>query len=78
MAKQAREAMASGTLSVVSDRDYFKSEEILACHDADITAYVPKPMTSGATADGRFNREALIWYYSYVEKGLKLHRYWSS
>jgi hypothetical protein len=22
--------------------------------------------------------EALIWHYSYVEKGLKLHRYWSS
>ncbi|CAJ0571080.1 unnamed protein product, partial [Mesorhabditis spiculigera] len=22
--------------------------------------------------------EALIWHYSYIEKGLKLHRYWSS
>ena len=95
MAKQAREAMASDTLSVVADRGYFKSEQILACHDAGITAYVPKPMTSGAKADGRFNNdafiydaakneyicpagEALIWHYSYVEKGLKLHRYWSS
>lgn len=95
MAKQAREAMASETLSVVADRGYFESEEILACHDAGITAYVPKPMTSGAKADGRFNNdafiydaakneyicpagEALIWHYSYVEKGLKLHRYWSS
>ena len=95
MAKQAREAMASETLSVVADRGYFKSEQILACHDANITAYVPKPMTSGAKADGRFNidafiydsaknqyicpvGEALIWHYSYVEKGLKLHRYWSS
>ncbi|CAI8971380.1 transposase [Pseudomonas sp. IT-347P] len=95
MAKQAREAMASETLSVVADRGYFKSEEILACHDAGITAYVPKPMTSGAKADGRFNNdafiydsakdeyicpagEALIWRFSSVEKGLKLHRYWSS
>ncbi len=51
MAKQAREAMTSETLSVVADRGYFKSEEILACHDAGITAYVPKPMTSGAKAD---------------------------
>ena len=42
MAKQAREAMASDTLSVVADRGYFKSEQILACHDAGITAYVPK------------------------------------
>jgi transposase len=95
MAKQAREAMASDTLSVVADRGYFKSEQILACHDAGITAYVPKPMTSGAKADGRFNNdafiydaakneyicpagEALIWRFSSVEKGLTLHRYWSS
>jgi hypothetical protein len=47
-----------GTLSVVADRGYFKSEEILACHDAKITAYVAKPMTSAAKADGRFNYEA--------------------
>jgi hypothetical protein len=40
MAKQAREAMASDALSVVADRGYFKSEQILACHDAGITAYV--------------------------------------
>jgi len=95
MAKQAREAMASDTLSVVADRGYFKGEQILACHDAGITAYVPKPMTSGAKADGRFNNdaflydtakneyicpagEALIWRFSSVEKGLKLHRYWRS
>lgn len=39
MAKQAREAIASETLSVVADRGYFKSEQILACHDAGITAY---------------------------------------
>lgn len=95
MAKQAREAMASDTLSVVADRGYFKSEQILACHDAGITAYVPKPMTSGAKADGRFNNdafiydaakneyicpagEALIWRFCSVEKGLTLHRYWSS
>jgi transposase len=70
MAKQAREAMGTEKLSVVADRGYFKSEEILACHDAGIVAYVPKPMTSAAKADGRFN--------SSVEKGMKLHRYWSS
>uniref|UniRef100_UPI0003B4EE2A IS1182 family transposase n=1 Tax=Halopseudomonas pelagia TaxID=553151 RepID=UPI0003B4EE2A len=43
MAKQAREAMGTEKLSVVADRGYFKSEEILACHDAEIVAYVPKP-----------------------------------
>ena len=95
MAKQAREAMGTETLSVVADRGYFKGEEILACHDANITAYVPKPMTSSAKADGRFNKdifvydstkneytcpagEALIWRFSSVEKGMKMHCYWSS
>jgi transposase len=61
MAKQAPDAMASETLAVVADRGYFKSEEILACHDADITAYVPKPMTSSAKADGRFNKDAFVY-----------------
>ncbi|KKL46852.1 hypothetical protein LCGC14_2341420 [marine sediment metagenome] len=95
MAKQAREAMGTENLSVVADRGYFKSEQILACHDAGIVAYVPKPMTSAAKADGRFNNDAfiydattneyicpagevLIWRFSSVEKGMKLHRYWSS
>jgi hypothetical protein len=61
MAKQAREAMASETLSVLADRGYFKGEEILACHDANITAYVPKPMTSSAKAEGRFNKDAFVY-----------------
>lgn len=61
MAKQAREVMASDTLSVVADRGYFRSEQILTCHDAGITAYVPKPMTSGAKTDGRFNNDAFIY-----------------
>jgi len=95
MAKQAHEAIASETLLVVADRGYFKSEQIRACNDADITAYAPTPMTSGVKANGRFNNDAfiydttkneyicpagetLIWRYSNVEKGLKLHRYWSS
>ncbi|MBV5819199.1 IS1182 family transposase [Pseudomonas aeruginosa] len=95
MAKQARVAMGTQSLSVVADRGYFKSEEILACHEAGITAFVPKAKTSGAAAAGRFGRddfiydtaqneyrcpagERLIWRFATVEKGLKLHRYWSS
>ena len=95
MATQAREAMGVEELSVVADRGYFKSEEILACHEAGITAFVPKTLTSGATAAGRFGKgdflydgakneyrcpagQSLTWRYSSVEKGLKMHRYWSS
>ena len=61
IAKQAREAIGAEALSVVADRGYFKGEEILACHDANITAYVPKPMTSSAKADGRFNKDAFVY-----------------
>ncbi|HHK4245077.1 TPA: transposase [Pseudomonas aeruginosa] len=95
MAKQARAAMGVEELSAVADRGYFKGEEILACQEAGITVFVPKTLTSGATAAGRFGKEdfiydaakneyrcpagqSLIWRFSHVEKGLKLHRYWSS
>ncbi|HUE94777.1 IS1182 family transposase [Pseudomonas sp.] len=61
MAKHAREAIGPETLSVVADRGYFKGEEILACHNANITAYVPKPMTSSAKAEGRFNKDAFVY-----------------
>lgn len=95
MAKQAREAVGGGDLTVIADRGYFKGEEILACQEAGITAIVPKTATSGAKADGRFDKadfiydpatneyrcpagQRLIWRFSGVESGLKLHRYWSS
>jgi transposase len=61
MAKQARTAMGSEKLTVVADRGYFKSEEILACHEAGITALVPKCKTSGAKAAGRFDKADFIY-----------------
>ena len=44
-------------LDVVADRGYFSGEEILACDHADITVTLPKPMTSGAKAQGRFGKQ---------------------
>ena len=61
MAKQARESVGTAQLTAVADRGYFKSEEILACHEAGITAIVPKTVTSNATADGRFGRADFIY-----------------
>ena len=95
MAKLARAAMEAEELTVIADPGYFKGEDIVACHEAGIVAIVPKTTTSGAKADGRFDRadfiydpdkneyrcpanQTLIWRYSTVERGLKLHRYWSS
>jgi len=57
MAEQTREALATKDLTVVADRGYDKGEEILACEEAGITTYLPKPQTSGNQAKGLFRRE---------------------
>ena len=57
MAKQAREAMDAEDLTAVADAGYFKSKEILSCHEAGITANVPKPETSDKRAKGLFGRK---------------------
>ncbi|MGH8282818.1 MAG: IS1182 family transposase [Gammaproteobacteria bacterium] len=61
MAKQARTAMATSDLTAVADRGYFKSQEILACQQAGITAMVAKSRTSNASAHGRFGRADFIY-----------------
>ena len=57
MAKQAKSAMGAEGLEVVADRGYFKSGEILACVDAGMTPFVPKPLTSGNRARGLFDKQ---------------------
>jgi len=57
MAKQAKSVLKTDKLEVVADRGYFKSEEILACDEAGITVTLPKPMTSGIKAKGRFGKQ---------------------
>ena len=54
MAKQTKATLEVDALDVVADRGYFSSEEILACDEAGITVTLPKPMTSGGKAKGRF------------------------
>ena len=53
MAKAAKTTLCAESLDVVADRGYFNGEEILACEEAGITVMLPKPMTSGAKAEGR-------------------------
>jgi transposase len=57
MAKQARTAMGTQEITVIAERGYFKGEEILACHEAGITALVPKPLTSNNKAKGLFDKQ---------------------
>ena len=61
MAKQAKATLGCSELSVVADRGYFSGDEILACDEAGITAFVPKIQTSNAKADGRFDKQDFIY-----------------
>ena len=61
MAKAAKAALRAERLDAVADRGYFNSEEILACEQAGITVTLPKPMTSGAKAEGRFGKQDFVY-----------------
>jgi transposase len=61
MAGQTKAAMGSDKLEVLADRGYFDGEEILACEALGVTPYVPKPLTSGAKADGRFGKQDFVY-----------------
>jgi len=95
MAQQARHATGADHITVLADRGYFRGPEILECEQQGITPLVPKPLTSGAKADGRFDKrdfvylperdefrcpagERAVWRFTTIERGLRLHKYWSS
>ena len=61
MGRQAQAATNREMLTVIADRGYFKGEEILACEEAGMTPLVPKPLTSGAKAEGRFGKQDFIY-----------------
>jgi transposase len=61
MAGQARDEMAVETLDAVADRGYYEGEEIKACEEAGITVTLPKPLTSGAKAAGRFGKQDFVY-----------------
>src|SRR5258708_2353149 len=61
MAGQAKAAMGTGTLDVLSDRGYCSGEEVLACEPLGVTPYVPKPLTSGSKAKGRFGKQDFVY-----------------
>jgi transposase len=56
MAHAAREVMAKETIEAIADKGYYKGEEIVMCEEAGIAVTVPKPNTSNAAAQGRFDR----------------------
>ena len=61
MAQHTKAVLETDALDVVADRGYFSSEEILACDEAGITVTLPKPLTSGAKAKGRFGKQDFVY-----------------
>jgi transposase len=95
VAKETKATLQTDTLEAVADRGYFNGKEILACDQARITVTLPKPVTSGIKAKGRYGKqdfvylpdadvyrcpagERLKYYYTNVENGLRLRRYWTN
>jgi len=61
MAQAARQAMGKKRLQALADRGYYYGPQIKACQDNGIAAIVPKPMTSGARFEGRFDKADFIY-----------------
>src|ERR687887_2775026 len=57
IASQAKKVLGVDELEAVADRGYYSGEEILACDKAGIAITLPKPMTSGIEARGRFGKQ---------------------
>ena len=61
VASQAKAVLGVDKLEAVADRGYFSGAEILACHEAGIAVTLPKPMTSGMEAKGRFGKQDFVY-----------------
>ena len=61
MAEKAKAALGASELTVVADRGYFKSEQILECTSSGISPLVPKSITSNNRAEGRFDKQDFIY-----------------
>jgi transposase len=61
MAAKAQAAIGADKLDAIADKGYFKGEEIRACEKIGVTAFVPRPLTSGAKAEGRFGKQDFVY-----------------
>ena len=61
MSEQARAAIGSEAIEAVADRGYYSGEEIVACEQAGVPVYLPKPITSGLNVKGRFGKQDFVY-----------------
>jgi transposase len=62
MGRQAKDALGAKKIKAVTDRGYFKGEELKACEEEQIETYLPKPKTSGKRKQGSFSKDDFIYY----------------
>ena len=64
MAQQARAELEADHITVLADEGYYNGDELRACEDSNITAYVPHSSTSHNKAKGQFDRSE----FHYIEE----------
>jgi transposase len=61
IATRAKEVLGVDKLEAVADRGYYSGEEIKTCADAGIEVTLPKPVTSGMEAKGKFGKHDFVY-----------------
>jgi len=61
MAKLARDALGRKSLTALADRGYYSGPQIRDCQLDGMTPLVPRTVTSGARADGRFDKRDFLY-----------------
>ena len=61
MATKAQQALGVAHLAVVADQGYYDGDEVAACEEAGIAAYVSKPHTSKNLGRGLFSKEDFVY-----------------
>jgi hypothetical protein len=61
MSQAARDAMGMKSLTALADRGYYSGAQIRSCGLAGMNPLVPKPLTSGGRADGRFDKRDFVY-----------------
>lgn len=61
MTRHVQQTLGREALTVIADRGYFSSVEILACGEQGASPLVPKPLTSNNRAQGLFDKRDFIY-----------------
>jgi transposase len=61
MGVRARDAVGQENLTVLADRGYYNSPEIMASEQLGLSPLVPKPLTSGNRVQGQFDKQDFVY-----------------